>query len=92
MECEISSRQVAGLDVHESDDGLIVFAVGADRLHHLNSSASLLFALCKQAQPRAALIDAFRDTCGLDRFVEAAVQDALDRLVAEGLLVSVGGR
>jgi hypothetical protein len=39
-------RQIEGLEVNEAEDGLVVFDPVRDMVHHLNSSASLIFELC----------------------------------------------
>jgi Coenzyme PQQ synthesis protein D (PqqD) len=37
---------VAGLDVHEVEDGYVVFDASTDRVHYLNPTASVVFSLC----------------------------------------------
>ncbi|MFN8027996.1 MAG: PqqD family peptide modification chaperone [Acidimicrobiia bacterium] len=39
-------KPVEGLDVHEVDDGLVVYDGAKDRVHYLNASAALVFTLC----------------------------------------------
>jgi hypothetical protein len=39
-------RRAEGLEVHESRDGLIIYAAEADEVHYLNPSAALIYELC----------------------------------------------
>jgi Coenzyme PQQ synthesis protein D (PqqD) len=39
-------RAVAGLDVNEADDGLVVYAEATETVHHLNATAAVIFSLC----------------------------------------------
>ena len=35
-----------GLDVHEVEDGFVVFDASTDRVHYLNPTATVVFSLC----------------------------------------------
>jgi len=85
-------QQVQGLDVHEADDGLIIFHADTDRVHHLNFSAGVLFALCDQPRSRASLVESFQVLFGLEDSDTAAVQATLDQLLAEGVLIRTNGK
>ena len=37
---------VSGLDVHEVDDGFVVFDASTDRVHYLNPTATVVFSFC----------------------------------------------
>ncbi len=39
-------HQIAGLDISEVEDGLVVFEPTARRVHHLNVTLTLVFELC----------------------------------------------
>ena len=76
-----------GLEVHETQDGLVVFDPKTDRVHHLNGTAAVLFELC----------DGSRDTTDLPTFVAVlfsldeppaeAVDDGLHQLMEQGVVV-----
>jgi hypothetical protein len=79
--------QAEGLEVHEAQDGLVVFNPETDRVHHLNGTAAVLFELC----------DGSRDTVDLPAFVAElfslqeppgdAVTEGLSQLMEQGVLV-----
>lgn len=80
-------QPLGGLDVHEVEDGLVVYDSASDRVHYLNASAALVFSLC----------DGQRTAADIDRLVRSAwpgeptavdvVTDCLERLRGEGVLV-----
>jgi hypothetical protein len=82
-------RQVENLQVHEADDGLIVFDPANDRVHHLNSSAGVLFSLCDYPRSRDELTALFKNAYGLDDSADANLAAALDKLLEQGVLVAV---
>jgi hypothetical protein len=48
-----------GLDVHEVEDGFVVFDASTDRVHYLNPTATVVFSLCdgtRSAEEVAALV------------------------------------
>jgi hypothetical protein len=79
-------QHVDGLDVHEVEDGLVVYDAVSDRVHYLNTSATLVFSLC----------DGSRTTADIDRLVREAwphdtpdvdlVPECVERLRGEGVL------
>ena len=80
-------QQVEGLDVHEAEDGLIIFNPGTDRVHHLNSTAGVVFSLCDQPRSGLALIESFTELFDLEQHSAQAVQTVLAQLSEEGVLV-----
>ena len=45
----------SGLDLNPSEDGLIVYVAATDTVHHLNKTASVIFALCDGTRDAAAI-------------------------------------
>lgn len=88
---ETAYRQVEGLEIHEADDGLIVFNADTDRVHHLNPTAGVVFELCLQTRSPAALVDALRTLYQKDNLPDEEIHQTLDQLVTEGLLVRAQG-
>ncbi len=84
-------EQVEGLDVHEADDGLILFNPETDCVHHLNSSAGVLFVLCDQPRSRESLINSFNALYGLDNSSDDSIQTTLDQLTQQRVLVKSTG-
>lgn len=77
-----------GLDVNEVDDGLVVYDEVSDRVHYLNPTASIVFALCDGEHDHAAMAGVLAEAFHLDEPPAAAVDDALRQLAREGLLRS----
>jgi hypothetical protein len=82
-------RQVQGLEVHEADDGLIIFNAGTDRVHHLNQTAGVLFELCLQAQTLAGLLESMQQLYELEQMPLDEIRQTVSKLVAEGVLEEV---
>lgn len=75
-----------GLEVHEVDDGLVVYDGAAERVHYLNPTASFVFGLCdgrRDVDALAALVQAAWD---LDEPPVAEVQACVEQLRGEGVL------
>jgi hypothetical protein len=77
----------ADLEVHETDDGLIVFNPATDCVHHLNYTAGVLFELCQGTHDAAELASMMAELYALEETPSEAVETGLQKLVAEGLLV-----
>jgi hypothetical protein len=58
-------RMVAGLEVNEADDGLVVYDPATDMVHHLNASASLIFELCDGSRDPDAIARILGEAYGL---------------------------
>ncbi|CAN5441493.1 hypothetical protein BH10ACT1_BH10ACT1_33940 [soil metagenome] len=80
-------RSVEGLDVNEVDDGLVVYDGDRDRVHYLNPTAGVVFALCTGEHAEAALPALVREVFGTTEPTDAEVADCLATLRAEGLVV-----
>jgi hypothetical protein len=75
-----------GLDVNETDDGLVIYQESTDRVHHLNPTAAVVFELCdgtRSAQDIARLV---AETFGLEDFPEAETEACLEDLARENLI------
>ncbi len=77
----------ADLETHETEDGLVVFNPGTDRVHDLNYSAAVLFELCRGTHTAAELASMMAEFYALEEAPTKTVEASLQQLVAEGLLV-----
>ncbi len=75
-----------GLEVNEVKDGLIVFDVANDRVHYLNSTASIVFALCDGEHDAQVMADLVAAAFNLDDPPFAEVQSCLRNFADQGLL------
>ena len=79
--------RASGIEVHETDDGLIVFNATTDKVHHLNPTAGVLFELCTEPKTSAQLAQEMVDLFSLDEEPAEAIQAGLDQLVSEDVLI-----
>jgi len=80
-------KPASGLDVHETEDGLIVFNPATDRVHHLNHTAGAVFVLCDGSKTESDVAQAVAELFALSDPPTRDVHAALETLVGEGVLV-----
>jgi hypothetical protein len=74
------------LDVHEVEDGLVVYDLTNDRVHYLNPTASLVFALCDGEHDVEEIAEMVRAAWELPDRPEAEVLACLEQLRDEGVI------
>jgi hypothetical protein len=80
-------RGVPGrLEIHESDDGLIVYQESTDRVHHLNHTAAVILELCDGTRTVEEIVRTVGEVFGLKTPPEEQTKACIQRLVSEGLL------
>lgn len=79
---------IEGLDVNETDDGLIVYNEATDRVHHLNPTASVVLVLCDGTRSVEDIARDAGETFGLDATPTAETRACLDQLSREGLIIT----
>jgi hypothetical protein len=72
--------------VHEVDDGLVVFDAATDRVHHLNPTASAVFAFCDGTRTTDQVAELVRSAWKLDVTPVDEVGTCIEQLRAEGVL------
>jgi len=80
-------KHAEGLEVHEAQDGLVVFNPETDRVHHLNGTAAVVFELCDGSRETANLPALVAELFSLDDPPTDAVSEGLDQLIEQGVLV-----
>ena len=75
-----------GLEVHEIKDGLIVYQASHDRVHYLNATAGIVFALCDGTQSSRAIARHVATAYQLDDPPLEEVEQCLAHLRDEGLV------
>ena len=75
-----------GLEVHESDDGLIVFNPATDRVHHLNHTAGVIFELCESPILEHHLLEQVVKLYSLESTQQESITTGLQQLLDEGVL------
>ena len=56
-------RATQGLDVNETEDGLVIYTAANDKVHHLNNTAAVIFQLCDGSTDEAAIVAAAHSWC-----------------------------
>lgn len=77
---------IAGLEVHEVEDGLVVYDATTDRVHYLNLTAGAVFALCTGEHTESELPDVVRDALGDAAPSPEDVRHCVMQLRTEGLV------
>ena len=79
-------RQAEGLEVNEAEDGLIVYDAAANRVHHLNVSATVIFELCTGENDEERIVALVDQAFALDASAAEETRAGLAQLRAEGLI------
>ena len=77
---------VAGLDVHETEDGIVVYVAATDTVHHLNKTAGVIFGLCDGTRDSAAIAAEVATLFGLSEPPLAETVACLSDLSSRGLV------
>lgn len=80
-------KQADKLEVHEAQDGLVVFNPKTDRVHHLNPTAAVLFELCDGSRQTSELPELVAELFSMDEPPRDAITEGLVQLVEQGVLV-----
>jgi hypothetical protein len=83
---DATPEPTADLDVHEVDDGLIIYDLTSERVHYLNGTAALVFTLCTGAHDENAIAELVRRIFQLAEPPSADVAACLQQLRGEGLI------
>ena len=82
----LAPEPAPGLDVHEVDDGLVVYDLTNDRVHYLNATATLVFALCDGEHVVEEIVELVGAAWELPDRPEAEVLACLEQLRDEGVI------
>jgi hypothetical protein len=74
------------LDVHDTEDGVVVYDTRTDRVHYLNATATLVFELCDGTNTPDAIVELVRVAWALDQPPRDEVRACLGRLRAEEVI------
>jgi hypothetical protein len=74
------------LDVHEVEDGLVIYDLTNDRVHYLNPTASVVYALCNGRRNVDEIVELVRAAWELPDRPEAEVRACLEQLRDEGVI------
>jgi hypothetical protein len=80
-------RGADGVETDATPDGYIVYQPDRGRVHHLNQTAAILFALCTGENRVAEMPDLLRVAFNLTSPPTAETRACLEQFVAESLIV-----
>jgi hypothetical protein len=83
----VGPQHAMELEISEAEDGLVVLNVAARRVHHLNSTASLLFELCTGDNTIESINQTMVQLSGALRLPEFNTNETLQMFFREGLIV-----
>jgi Coenzyme PQQ synthesis protein D (PqqD) len=76
----------SGLEIHEADEGLIVYQEDTDRVHHLNKTAAVILELCDGTRSDKEITEAVGEIFGLREPPEAETMTCIATLTKERLI------
>ena len=76
----------SGLDVHEVEDGFVVFDASTDRVHYLNPTATVVFSLCDGTRTAGEVAELVQSAWELDAPPVDEVVACIAQLRDEGVL------
>ena len=79
-------QTVDGLDVSETEDGLVVYNDATDTVHHLNRTAAVVFGLCDGTRDAGAIAAEVGTLFALDEPPLEEIVGCLDELSETGLI------
>jgi hypothetical protein len=77
---------VDGLDVHEVDDGMVVYHADTDRVHYLNPTAAVVLSLADGTRDEGQLAELVQSAWELDAPPTDDVRACVAQLRTEGVL------
>jgi hypothetical protein len=76
----------SGIDVHEVEDGFVVFDAATDRVHYLNPTATVVFSLCDGTRTTDEIAELVRSAWDLEAAPLDDVAACVAQLRDEGVL------
>lgn len=83
---ELKPEPAPELDVHEVEDGLVIYDLRSERVHYLNETASFVFILCTGEHDVARIVELIQGAWELPEAPQAEVTACLEQLRDEGLI------
>jgi hypothetical protein len=77
-----------GLDVHEVDDGYVIYQIARDRVHYLNKTAATVFEFCDGGRGPDEIIERVTQLFALDKTAHDEIAACIESLVNEELILS----
>jgi hypothetical protein len=75
-----------GLEVHEVDDGLVIYQAKPERVHHLNNTAAVVFDLCDGGNTISEITDHLILLFGLDELPANVAEECVVDLRSKGIV------
>jgi hypothetical protein len=78
--------QAEGLEVHEVDDGLVVYQAQPECVHHLNNTAAIVFELCNGDNTVPEISEQLAAAFGLSEMPAQVTEDCIADLWSKGVI------
>lgn len=79
-------KAAEGLEVHETEGGLIIYQLSRDRVHHLNQTAAVIMSLCDGTRAPGEIAATVAELFGLTEPPTAETAECIEQLEREGLV------
>jgi hypothetical protein len=76
-----------GLEVHEVDDGLVVYQAQPECVHHLNNTAAIVFELCDGGNTVPEISEQIAGAFGLAEVPDRVAEECIADLWSKGVIV-----
>jgi hypothetical protein len=76
-----------GLEIHEVDDGLLVYQAQPECVHHLNNTAAVVFELCDGQNTVPEISEQLALAFGLDRTPSGTAEKCIADLWGKGVVI-----
>jgi Coenzyme PQQ synthesis protein D (PqqD) len=83
---ELEPEGAPDLDVHEVEDGLVIYDLATERVHYLNETAAIVFVLCTGTHDEEKIAELVGAAWKLEAPPREAVEACLGQLRGEGLI------
>ena len=83
---ELLPEPAPELDVHEVEDGFVIYDLATERVHYLNETASFVFALCTGKNDAGRICELVQGAWELPDLPVEQVDACLRQLRDEGLI------
>ncbi|MGD0379125.1 MAG: PqqD family peptide modification chaperone [Acidimicrobiales bacterium] len=80
-------KMAEGLDITETDDGLIVYQESTDRVHHLNPTAAVVLGMCDGTHTVEEIARVVGETFAVGEVPQRETEACVEDLTREQLVI-----
>jgi coenzyme PQQ synthesis protein D (PqqD) len=87
IESEPLFSLAAGCETSFTANGILIYQISREKIHHLNSTAAIVYRLCGEHLPATQIADSLKKTFALLEPPRKEVHQCIEQFLAEGLIV-----